>query len=657
MASIVPIDLGRTAEILGITKGSIRNWIRHGYLKPIDSEGRFFFDQGQVMKLKDAISKGGLDRLKTRANKTRADKSFLPIEYVTGQENRKAIFTLVTYIKDKKIDPRMAILVIAIKLFIDNKDIHSSDLKEILRFPRDIFRRRNVYRELRGLFIFINSGQYESEVQSEVSVLLSFPLPSLKDVLGLIYQSLMDEGSKSKLGSYFTPTDIVDRMVKENIRSLYSVLDPCCGTGQFLLSFARYLADPKKVWGMDIDPMAVHIARLNLLLECPQDFKPRIYHLDSLKDVFTSPSTGGDDLTSDEDIRKKKFDFIATNPPWGAGLDIEAMKKLKMEFPAINSGESFSYFLNMSLAMLKEGGVLSFVLPESILNVKAHSDIRKTILENTWIKTIRVLGKVFKNVLSSVIILELVKSEPKEDDEVSVKLKNREYKVLQKRFKFNEGCVFDIHMSPEDAAIFQKMYSTRHVTLKNNADWALGIVTGDNKRFLSSEWKEGYEPIYKGSDVDSYVLRKPSFYINFSPDKFQQVAGEEKYRSKEKLIYKFISNKLVFAYDVQGSLTLNSANILIPKLKEYPVKVIMALFNSVLYRCIYKKKFNSIKVLRGDLEQLPLPLWSEETFAHITNLTDRIIEGEDLSEDLDGYIMEQFGFSLEERAYIHSNRV
>ena len=661
MASTVPIDLGRTAEILGITKGSIRNWIRHEYLKPIDSQGRFF-DQDQVLKLKDDIVNGNLDRLKTRANKIRADKHFLPVEYVMGQENRKAIITLVNYIKEKKIDSRIAILVVAIRLFIDNKDIISSDLNEILRFPRDIFRRKNVYRELRGLFLFICEGK-DGSVFSEtanrdkenLSVLVSFPLPSVKDALGLIYQSLMDEGAKSRRGSYFTPTHIVDRMVRENIRSWNSVLDPCCGTGQFLLCLAKYLTDPKKIWGIDLDPMAVHIARLNLLLECPQDFKPKIYHLDSLKEVFSSPPTSGDDLSNNEDIGKKKFDFIATNPPWGAELDMQATKKLKMEFPAINSGESFSYFLNMSLAMLKNGGVLSFVLPQSILNVKTHRDIRKMILDNTRIKTIEGLGKVFKNVLSSVIILELVKTEAKEDDEITVKLKNKQYKVLQKKFKSNDNYIFDIHMSPEDVAILHKMYSTRYVSLKNNAQWALGIVTGDNKRYLTSECKEGYEPVYKGSDVSSYVLGKPSSYIRFCPKKFQQVAAEEKYRSKEKLIYRFISNKLVFAYDVQGSLTLNSANILIPRLTDYPVKVIMALFNSTLYRLMYQKKFNSIKVLRGDLEQLPLPLWSKESFAHISEIADRIIAGEDLTESLDTFIMEQFGLSLEERIYIINN--
>jgi hypothetical protein len=57
------------------------------------------------------------------------------------------------------------------------------------------------------------------------------------------------------------------------------------------------------------------------------------------------------------------------------------------------------------------------------------------------------------------------------------------------------------------------------------------------------------------------------------------------------LIYRFISKYLVFAYDDKQKLTLNSANIVIPKTDDYPIKVIAALFNSSLYQFIFQKKF------------------------------------------------------------------
>lgn len=645
----VSLDLNKTAEILGISKASIRNWIRHGYLVPIDEQGRLFACD-QVLEIKEAIASGRLERLKKRANKTQAGKSYLPVEYIGEQENRRSIRKLVDYIKTSRINPELAILIFAVKLFREIGDINSSDLREILGFPPAVFKRKNVRRELKDFYLSIlEEGIEPSKIYFEpLEFLFARPAVPIRDFLGVIYQSLIKEGTKARRGSYFTPEDIVDRMVRVNVRPWYKVLDPCCGTGQFLLTFAEYLSDPACIWGLDCDQAAVRIARLNLLLHSSRDFKPNIYCVNTLSDLdFTRakvlPHFSGE-----------KFDFIATNPPWGAGLDKRILKKLEKEFPEINSGESFSFFLRISLQLLKDKGVLSFVLPESILNVKLHQDIRASILAQGRISTIQRLGRIFSNVLSPAIILELEKNKPLLSSEVIIKLSDKEYKIKQNRFNADGGNVFDILVSPEDEAIINKVYSLEHINLTDNAEWALGIVTGDNKRFLSDEWKEGYEPVYRGSDVCGCILREPSCYIRFTPEKFQQSAPEEKYRSGQKLVYRFISDKLVFAYDDKGRLTLNSANILIPKLHGYPAKTIMALFNSSLYQYIYHKKFNTLKVLRGNLEQLPLPLWPEPVMEHIVKLVDGIIEGKDLTGKLDDYILDRFGLSPEEKTYIRT---
>ena len=46
--------------------------------------------------------------------------------------------------------------------------------------------------------------------------------------------------------------------------------------------------------------------------------------------------------------------------------------------------------------------------------------------------------------------------------------------------------------------IIDKIYSVNHTTLEQKADWALGIVTGNNKGFITNELKDGFEPIFKG---------------------------------------------------------------------------------------------------------------------------------------------------------------
>ena len=55
------------------------------------------------------------------------------------------------------------------------------------------------------------------------------------------------------------------------------MLDPCCGTGQFLLVALDRLIKLndktnalKNIWGVDIDDIAVRIARINVIIKCKQ---------------------------------------------------------------------------------------------------------------------------------------------------------------------------------------------------------------------------------------------------------------------------------------------------------------------------------------------------------------------------------------------------
>ncbi|MDD3437571.1 MAG: TaqI-like C-terminal specificity domain-containing protein, partial [Candidatus Gastranaerophilales bacterium] len=420
----------------------------------------------------------------------------------------------------------------------------------------------------------------------------------------------------------------------------------CCGTGQFLLAFADVVKNPQNIYGVDIDEIAVRIARLNILIKYKnQNFAPNIVCKNTLFEI------GNYDLFSLNDENIRDFDVIATNPPWGVHFSKSDIERLKTSYAEITSLESFSYFLKKSIDLLRDGGVISFILPESILSVKTHKDIRDIILKNTHIKKVSYLSRVFKNVFTPVIRLDLEKSK-KENGQIEICKENKSYTAEQSKWKNNIDFVFDIHADSFDTSIIDKIFNVHHTTLSGQADWALGIVTGNNKAYITDDKKEGFEEIYKGKEVEKFVLDKPSNYINFTPERFQQVAPIEKYRAEEKLIYRFISKYLVFAYDNQQKLTLNSANIVIPKIPNYPIKVIAALLNSSPYQFIFQKKFSSIKVLRSHIEQMPLPFWSNKIFNEVIKLVDEIITGKDSFEKLDDYIMEQFSLTTEEINHI-----
>ena len=79
------------------------------------------------------------------------------------------------------------------------------------------------------------------------------------------------------------------------------------------------------------------------------------------------------------------------------------------------------------------------------------------------------------------------------------------------------------------------------------------------------------------------------------------------YQARSKLIYKFISSRLVFFHDTDGRYVLNSANILIPS-QSFAVsnQVLSEYFSSDFVNWIFQRIFGAHKVLRSDLETIPI---------------------------------------------------
>lgn len=319
----------------------------------------------------------------------------------------------------------------------------------------------------------------------------------------------------------------------------------------------------------------------------------------------------------------RKFDYIATNPPWGAE----------------GSSESFSQFFTAAYNLLKPEGKIRFLFPESALTVKKHRDLRKFILNHANLSKVTKHQDKFSGVMTDYVDIECKRSYDTEAEfhnfngkdytvEVEDLLRTQDYLLLP--------------MERSDVVIIRKYKDLGKFSLINS-QFGLGIVTGDNKNKLLTSWIDGAEPIYTGKDIHPFTLDNPSHYIVYDRNKLQQVAPDELYRAKEKLIYRFISKIPVFAYDNIGTLCLNSANILIPKVPTMSTKTVLAFLNSSLFRFIYVKLFSGIKVLKGSLIQLLFPELSESDDKQFVELVDKILCGSmAVIEDVDRLIFEMY---------------
>lgn len=281
--------------------------------------------------------------------------------------------------------------------------------------------------------------------------------------------------------------------------------------------------------------------------------------------------------------------------------------------------------------------------------MKCHKDIRKFIIESKHLTRICFYNDGFSGVTTKFVDITLDKNVI--SNNVQVIKDESTLSIPIESFFQTENMVINV-LSSEDIKIIEKVKSLGKYNL-GQSDWALGIVTGDNKNKLKKNYSVGYEKIYTGKEILPYRLKAPTNYIFYDRRQLQQVAKDEYYRAKEKLVYKFISNKLVFAYDDSGSLFLNSANILIPNIPNMSVKTVLAFLNSELYQYMYIVLFSEIKVLKGNLIELPFPKISGEMDKILTGLIQDIIDGDDNKTNLiQDEIYKIYNISIEQKNHI-----
>ena len=553
-------------------------------------------------------------KLEHRANKTMSKKRIIPVELFNNKKNKKIITSYIEYIEENyniQTDIEKIMRTFCIKWLIQNELLSESFTSSKININNFLKENNDIYIDL-----------------------LRFKLPTdEEDILGIIYQCLQFEGEKNKQGAYYTPKVIVNKMIEDiEITENTKVLDPCCGTGIFLLE--SNLENPENLWGVDIDSIAVMIAKVNLLIKYKEiDFTPNIYLKDFLNDNM-------------EFLQKENFDYIITNPPWGADTDYIS----NTLYPEIQSGESFSYMLIKASRIIKPKGKIIFLLPESFMNVKTHLDIRKYLITRMKIKKIILYPSSFSGVLTKFISVSVAKEEL---ENYEFQITNLEEEFFEKTEDIKESSNFVITKTNNmDKQILKKVFTGEYNTLKDSI-WALGIVTGNNVEKLKKVPSEKLEEIYTGKEISQYRLLPCKNYIEYKRENFQQVAPDRIYRSKEKLVYKFISKNLTFAYDNKQSLFLNSANILIPEIEGMSTKTCMAFLNSDLFKYIYMKKFGEIKILKGNLMQLPFPVIDNNENLEIEKMVDEVLNSNDeYKEMINNKIYEIFNITSEEIAYI-----
>ncbi len=209
-----------------------------------------------------------------------------------------------------------------------------------------------------------------------------------QNIVGLLYEVIVEERFRHQLGQFYTPEDVVDILTTFAIREPGDVtIDPASGGGSFLRSAyhrKRELGEThdsalRTLWGCEITAFAAELSTVTLATS--DTHEPAAYPRVLLRDFFDMKPGLKTELEIPGEAGKLKvpnfFDAVIGNPPYISYRRLTnqdkivtcmAMMPSQIVLPKF-SGKSDAYlwFIVHATQFLKQGGRLSFVVSSAIL--------------------------------------------------------------------------------------------------------------------------------------------------------------------------------------------------------------------------------------------------------------------------------------------------
>jgi type I restriction-modification system DNA methylase subunit len=219
------------------------------------------------------------------------------------------------------------------------------------------------------------------------------------DIIGRVYEELIPDVERHRLGQYYTPPPIVELITEMCIKSPNDkVLDPACGSGSFLVKAYHKLKDLKKkenpfvdenklheeilsqLYGIDINPFPATLSSINLAI---RNLKVPSRHINIIVSDFfkVKPSMG----------IIPQVDVVVTNPPYTRQEEMEYKDQIREEALTYSDDTKidisaqagiYAYFFTHSAKFLKNGGRMGYITSNTWLDVSFGKGLKQFFLDH-----------------------------------------------------------------------------------------------------------------------------------------------------------------------------------------------------------------------------------------------------------------------------------
>ena len=400
------------------------------------------------------------------------------------------------------------------------------------------------------------------------------------DILGELYQHVVDVKIRKAFGEFYTPLPVVKLILdsvgyaKGNQLRKKTLLDPACGSGSFLVeALKRYISDVKeeaeiygwsqvleelcnnlRIWGLDLNPFSCLMAKVRFVVELLPYYVKAIQSNPSF--LIPKPPIFCSDFLLESEFTENSIDFIIGNPPYVGVTQIPKEKRrLYQRKFRTSKGRLNLYilFIERAINLLKTNGMLGFLVPTAFMVYSGYGKaLREYILEHCNIKimiNLALCKSVFKQDVSiGIFVFQKMANSERDERLTSVILKTDELHSLesitlteqdtsrhsvmmfpQSLFYMTQENIFSPFLGEIYYSLIKKMEDGNSflgdlfrieqcIRIGSAKTRKLVLISEEKYKSLISAKQKHYRRIINGIDITRFNIDWKNIYLKYEPE-------------------------------------------------------------------------------------------------------------------------------------------
>ena len=300
-----------------------------------------------------------------------------------------------------------------------------------------------------------------------------------------------------------------------------TICDPACGSGAFLNAALQFLMAEHKLldemeakitgstiafqavensilennlYGVDINEESVEIARLALWLRTAKPHRKLNSLNNNIKcgnSLISDPEIAGDKAFNwqaefPQVFEKGGFDVVIGNPPYGATFSQLEKQYIPKVFKSYRyKYESYIYFIEKALDLVKKDGIIEYITPQLWLSLDESYNIRNIVLQND-LQTIRFYGEdAFPDAVVNTCSYKIQKHAP-QDKLVIYDISGNQREASKKDIVDSQSLKINFRLDIEQVKLLKKI-KIDTISLSEFGTIIQGITPYDKARGQSEE--------------------------------------------------------------------------------------------------------------------------------------------------------------------------